>query len=249
MKATKLLLLISSFLLVSCWDNRPYVLEKSLSLGGPRQRLVKVLESTDLGRDNEFFSCLSINNMISRDQLGQFLENGATIISQSNLSNIGLKSVDVPIVNYDAQCYYRSIVVADLIKSDLESIIRMNQNDYQSAIQSFKEKKLLNIQESRKRQELYKQEQELYKQKQEQIKLAKEAEEQRKQDLLDNELNNIIMDDNNYSNGKNSNCSFIIRKYDCSFTKYLEANPLIQQWFEDNPQKAEKERIRLQSVD
>jgi len=48
---------------------------------------------------------------------------------------------------------------------------------------------------------------------------------------------------------KNSNCDFKLRKYDCSYAKYLEANPSIQAWAEANPEMANKERIKLKSVD
>ena len=44
-------------------------------------------------------------------------------------------------------------------------------------------------------------------------------------------------------------CNFKLKKYDCSYDSYLEANPSMKQWAELNPDMAAKERIRLQSVD
>lgn len=46
-----------------------------------------------------------------------------------------------------------------------------------------------------------------------------------------------------------SKCDLKLRAYSCSYTKYLEANPNIKNWAESNPGMAQKERIRLQSVD
>ncbi len=47
----------------------------------------------------------------------------------------------------------------------------------------------------------------------------------------------------------NSNCGIVLRNYDCSYDKYLEANPTMKKWSELNPELATKERIRLKSVD
>ena len=44
-------------------------------------------------------------------------------------------------------------------------------------------------------------------------------------------------------------CDFKIKKYDCSYDSYLDANPAMKQWAEVNPEMAAKERARLQSVD
>ena len=44
-------------------------------------------------------------------------------------------------------------------------------------------------------------------------------------------------------------CDFRLEAYDCSYDSYLVANPAIKQWAELNPGMAEKERMRLQSVD
>ena len=48
---------------------------------------------------------------------------------------------------------------------------------------------------------------------------------------------------------KRNQCDFKLKTYDCSYDAYLVANPAIKQWAELNPAMAEKERIRLQSVD
>jgi len=44
-------------------------------------------------------------------------------------------------------------------------------------------------------------------------------------------------------------CDFKLKAYDCSYDAYLVANPAMKQWAELNPAMAEKERIRLQSID
>ncbi len=44
-------------------------------------------------------------------------------------------------------------------------------------------------------------------------------------------------------------CGRVIKDYDCSYNKYLEANPSMQEWAEANPEMAHKERIRLKSID
>jgi len=45
------------------------------------------------------------------------------------------------------------------------------------------------------------------------------------------------------------NCDFKLKAYSCSYEKYLDNNPAMKQWAELNPEMAEKERLRLQSVD
>ncbi len=37
-----------------------------------------------------------------------------------------------------------------------------------------------------------------------------------------------------------SKCDFKLKQYDCSYNKYLDANPGIKEWAELNPQMAEK---------
>ena len=44
-------------------------------------------------------------------------------------------------------------------------------------------------------------------------------------------------------------CDFKLKAYKCSYNTYLDANPSMKQWAELNPDIANKERIRLQSVD
>ncbi len=44
-------------------------------------------------------------------------------------------------------------------------------------------------------------------------------------------------------------CDFKLKAYDCSYNKYLVANPAMKEWAELNPEMASKERLRLQSVD
>ena len=51
-------------------------------------------------------------------------------------------------------------------------------------------------------------------------------------------------------NGNNKpSCNIKLQKYECSFSAYLEANPAMKQWAELNPEMAENERIKLQSID
>ena len=181
-KGSKPLLLISSCFLVSCSNNQPNISGKRLGLESSRQYSIKVLESTENGSNNEKLSCLYFNtNMISLDQLNMLLSRRGKTISQSDLTTIRMRE---SLGSYDITCYYR-LTVAELTQSDLESIIRKNQDDYLSESQSFEQEKSIELEESRKRQELYNQEQE-------QIRQAKEADEQRKKDSLDRELNDII---------------------------------------------------------
>lgn len=44
-------------------------------------------------------------------------------------------------------------------------------------------------------------------------------------------------------------CDSRIKEYGCSYSLYLEANPSVRAWAEANPQMAQKERLRLMSVD
>ena len=44
-------------------------------------------------------------------------------------------------------------------------------------------------------------------------------------------------------------CSLILKKYKCSYNSYLEANPGMKKWAELNPDMANNERIKLESVD
>jgi len=115
--------------------------------------------------------------MITLDQLNTLLSRGGKSISQSDLTNISGRSYRTS----DTTCYYR-LTVAELTQGDLESMIRKNQSDYLAASQSYQKE----LEEIRKSQELYNQEQE-------QIRQAKEADEQRKQDSLDKELNDIYV--------------------------------------------------------
>ena len=46
-----------------------------------------------------------------------------------------------------------------------------------------------------------------------------------------------------------SRCDLKLRKYDCSYEAYLDANPAMKQWAELNPGMAAKERRRLGSID
>ena len=48
---------------------------------------------------------------------------------------------------------------------------------------------------------------------------------------------------------KKPTCNFKLEKYGCSFSNYLNANPGIKKWAELNPEMADKERIKLQSID
>ncbi len=45
------------------------------------------------------------------------------------------------------------------------------------------------------------------------------------------------------------NCDKSIKKYDCSYAKYLSANPSIEKWAKANPAMAKKEAIRLGAID
>ena len=44
-------------------------------------------------------------------------------------------------------------------------------------------------------------------------------------------------------------CDFKLRKYDCSYEAYLDANPGMKRWAELNPEMATKERLKLKSID
>lgn len=44
-------------------------------------------------------------------------------------------------------------------------------------------------------------------------------------------------------------CDFKLKDYQCSYEAYLDANPAMKQWADQNPEMAAKERLRLQSVD
>jgi len=44
-------------------------------------------------------------------------------------------------------------------------------------------------------------------------------------------------------------CALVLQEYDCSYDRYLDANPTIEKWAEANPELANKERIRLKSTD
>ena len=44
-------------------------------------------------------------------------------------------------------------------------------------------------------------------------------------------------------------CDFKLKAYKCSFNAYLDANPGMKKWAELNPELAQKERVKLQSVD
>ena len=48
---------------------------------------------------------------------------------------------------------------------------------------------------------------------------------------------------------KKPKCDFRLQKYDCSYNKYLEANPGTKVWADANPALVTKERIKLRSVD
>ncbi len=45
------------------------------------------------------------------------------------------------------------------------------------------------------------------------------------------------------------NCGRVLHEYDCSYNKYLEANPGTKVWADANPALVTKERIKLRSVD
>ena len=44
-------------------------------------------------------------------------------------------------------------------------------------------------------------------------------------------------------------CSSELSNYGCSYNKYLEVNPSIKAWAKANPEMADKERVRLNSID
>jgi hypothetical protein len=44
-------------------------------------------------------------------------------------------------------------------------------------------------------------------------------------------------------------CDFKLKAYKCSYNAYLDANPGMKKWAELNPELAQKERAKLQSVD
>lgn len=46
-----------------------------------------------------------------------------------------------------------------------------------------------------------------------------------------------------------ASCLKALKKYDCRYIKYLEANPHMQDWADDNPEMARKEALRLKAVD
>ena len=45
------------------------------------------------------------------------------------------------------------------------------------------------------------------------------------------------------------NCSKALEKYDCKYSKYLEANPHMKDWVKANPEMARKEALRLKAID
>ena len=46
-----------------------------------------------------------------------------------------------------------------------------------------------------------------------------------------------------------ANCLKALEKYDCRYTKYLDANPHMQDWVNSNPEMARKEALRLKAID
>ena len=44
-------------------------------------------------------------------------------------------------------------------------------------------------------------------------------------------------------------CDFKLKAYKCSYNAYLDANPAMKKWAELNPELAQKERVKLESVD
>ena len=44
-------------------------------------------------------------------------------------------------------------------------------------------------------------------------------------------------------------CDAKLKDYQCSYSKYLEANPNVKIWAELNPEMAAKQRVKLRSVD
>lgn len=49
--------------------------------------------------------------------------------------------------------------------------------------------------------------------------------------------------------GESLKCNFKLKTYKCSYNSYLEANPGMKKWADLNPELANKERVRLGSVD
>ena len=48
---------------------------------------------------------------------------------------------------------------------------------------------------------------------------------------------------------KSPECHLKLKSYKCSYDAYLDANPGMKKWAELNPELAQKERVKLQSVD
>jgi hypothetical protein len=46
-----------------------------------------------------------------------------------------------------------------------------------------------------------------------------------------------------------TSCNKVIEKYECSYKKYLSANPSVESWAKANPAMAKKEAIRLSAID
>lgn len=46
-----------------------------------------------------------------------------------------------------------------------------------------------------------------------------------------------------------ASCLKALKKYDCRYKKYLEANPHMQDWVNGNPEMARKEALRLKAID
>jgi len=46
----------------------------------------------------------------------------------------------------------------------------------------------------------------------------------------------------------NLECGIVLQAYDCSWNRYLDANPAMKAWSEKFPDMAEKERIRQGAV-
>lgn len=44
-------------------------------------------------------------------------------------------------------------------------------------------------------------------------------------------------------------CAETLKKFDCQYTKYLDANPHMKAWVKNNPEMARKEAMRLNAVD
>jgi len=60
---------------------------------------------------------------------------------------------------------------------------------------------------------------------------------------------NPVMNAGRERNNARSSCLKAIEKYDCRYTKYLEANPHMQDWADSNPEMAWKEALRLKAID